>query len=85
MQTQQGGGRRRGGGTRERGKGRKRKEVARTAGCKATGAWMIGGRGGRRRAMEGGYDERPCAVGGAGDRHRHVSVCVGSLPRTHFR
>ena len=41
-------------GREKEGTGEGAKEVARTAGGKAAGAWVIviGGRGGRRRAME---------------------------------
>ena len=54
MQGQQRGAqeRRRKGGTRERGTGRKRPLGLLVAGGKAAGAWVIGGRGGRRHAME---------------------------------
>jgi hypothetical protein len=49
------------------------KEVARTAGGKAAGAWvvLIGGRDGRGCAMEGGCDGRALRCG-AGERHQHV-------------
>jgi hypothetical protein len=58
------GGRRREGGTREGAK-----EVARTAGGKAAGAWVIGGRDRRGHAMEGGCDGRALRCG-AGERHQ---------------
>ena len=44
--------RRREGGTRERGNGRRKSLGLLVAGGKAAGAWVIGGRGGRRHAME---------------------------------
>jgi hypothetical protein len=61
-------------------KGEVTKEVARAVGGKATGAWMIGGRGGsggselrevveRRRAMDHGCDRKALCCG-AGDRDR---------------
>jgi hypothetical protein len=41
---------------KDEGTGERAKEAARAVCGKATGAWVIGGRGGRRRAMEGECD-----------------------------
>jgi hypothetical protein len=49
--------------------GERAKEVARAGGGKAAGAWVIGGRDGRRRAIEGGCDGRALRCG-AGERHQ---------------
>jgi hypothetical protein len=38
--------------TRDGGTGDRAKEVARTVGGNAAGAWVMGGRGGRRRALK---------------------------------
>jgi hypothetical protein len=43
---------------RDEGTGERAKEVARVVGGKATGVWVIGGRGGRRHAMEDGCDRK---------------------------
>ena len=56
------------GGTRDEGTGGRAKEVARAVGGKVTGAWVIGGRGGRRRATEDGCDGKALCCG-ARDRH----------------
>jgi hypothetical protein len=53
----------------DEGTGKRAKEVARTAGGEAAGAWVIGGRGERRRAMEGGCDGQVLRCG-AGERHQ---------------
>jgi hypothetical protein len=44
---------------------------ARSVGGKSTGAWVIEGRGGRRRAMDCGCDGKVLR-GGAGDRRQQV-------------
>jgi hypothetical protein len=43
-------------GRRDEGTGERAKEGSRAVGGKATGAWVIGGRGGRRHAMD--YERR---------------------------
>jgi hypothetical protein len=75
MQGQQRGAqeRKRGGGWRERRKTERAKEVARAAGYKATGAWVIGGRGERRHAMEEGCDGKALRCG-AGDRYKYIAL-----------
>ena len=54
---------------RDEGTGDGAKEVARAAGGKAAGAWMIGGLGGWRHAIESGCDGNVLRCG-AGDRHQ---------------
>ena len=56
---------------RDEGARERAKEVARAVGGKATGNWVTRGRGGRRRAMEGGCDGQVLR-GGAGERHQHL-------------
>jgi len=63
------GGRGRGGEKEGRGNGEGAK-VARTAGGKAAGAWVIGGCDGRRHAVEDGCDGKALRCG-AGERHQH--------------
>jgi hypothetical protein len=86
MQGQQ----RRGAGEEERrrdeGTGDRAKEVARTAGGKAAGAWVIGGRGGMRRAMEDGCDGRALRCETRGGYKLITVISNGhSLTDTSFR
>jgi hypothetical protein len=59
---------------RDEGTGESTKEVARAVGGKATGVWVTGGRGKRRRAMEDGCEGKVLRCG-TGDRHQHGLQC----------